>query len=190
MKMLWRLFVTFLKIGLFTFGGGYAMISLIEHECVDKRAWITHDDMVNVTVIAESTPGPIAVNAAAFVGYRQKRFLGALVATLGVILPSFVIIFAISHVLDRFLEIHWVAAAFAGVRVAVGLLVLDAAVRMIAKMKKDAFALTILLVACAALLAVDVLALRISTVFFVLAAALVGLIAFGVQRAMRGGGSK
>ena len=190
MKMLWRLFVTFLKIGLFTFGGGYAMISLIEHECVDKRAWITHDDMVNVTVIAESTPGPIAVNAAAFVGYRQKKFLGALVATLGVILPSFVIIFAVSSVLEQFLENRWVAAAFSGVRVAVGLLVLDAAVRMTAKMKKAAFALTILIVACVALLTVDVLALRISTVFLILAAALVGLIAFGVERAMKGGGEK
>ena len=190
MKMLWRLFAVFFKIGLFTFGGGYAMISLIENECVDKRAWITHEDMVNVTVIAESTPGPIAVNAAAFVGYRQKGFWGALVATLGVVLPSFVIIFAISSFLDRFLEIRWVAAAFAGVRVAVGLLVLDAAVRMIAKMKKDAFALTVLIVACAGLLAVDVLAIRVSTIFFVLAAALVGLVAFLVGRRAKGGAGK
>lgn len=186
--MLWRLFACFFKIGLFTFGGGYAMISLIENECVDKRAWITHDDMVNVTVIAESTPGPIAVNAAAFVGYKQKGFWGALVATLGVVLPSFVIIFAVSSFLERFLEIRWVASAFRGVRAAVGLLVLDAAVRMIAKMKKDAFAVVILILSCAGVLAVDVLSLRVSTVFFVIAAAVVGLIVFGVQRAVKGGG--
>ena len=90
--MILTLFLTFLKIGLFTFGGGYAMIPLIENICVEKKKWISHEEMMNVTVIAESTPGPIAINCATFVGYRQKGFLGAIVATLGVVLPSFAII--------------------------------------------------------------------------------------------------
>ena len=103
--MLLDLFLTFAQIGLFTFGGGYAMISLIENACVERKHWITHDDMMNITVIAESTPGPIAVNCATFVGYRQKGLPGALAATLGLILPSFVIIYAVSVFLDSFLEI-------------------------------------------------------------------------------------
>ena len=81
------LFLTFAKIGFFTFGGGYAMISLIEDSCVEKKQWITHDEMLNVTVIAESTPGPIAINCATFVGYKQKGLTGAVVATIGIVLP-------------------------------------------------------------------------------------------------------
>lgn len=87
------MFFTFMKIGAFTFGGGYAMISIIEDICVDKKQWISHDDMMNVTIIAESTPGPIAINCATFVGYQQAGLAGALSATLGVVLPSFFIIF-------------------------------------------------------------------------------------------------
>ncbi|MBO4799991.1 MAG: chromate transporter, partial [Lachnospiraceae bacterium] len=101
--MLIELFLTFAKIGLFTFGGGYAMLSLIEHACVEEKKWITHDEMMNVTVIAESTPGPIAINCATFVGYKQGKMAGAVVATLGMVLPSFIIIFIISSFLDGFL---------------------------------------------------------------------------------------
>ena len=92
-NILLDLLLTFMKIGFFTFGGGYAMISMIENNCVEKKKWISHDDMMNVTVIAESTPGPIAINCATFVGYRQAGFLGSLIATLGIVLPSFVVIF-------------------------------------------------------------------------------------------------
>ena len=105
MTILIDLFLTFVKIGLFTFGGGYAMISLIEHYCSEQKQWITHDEMMDVTVIAESTPGPIAINCATFVGYKQKGLMGAAAATIGVVLPSFCIIFLISMFLDNFLEI-------------------------------------------------------------------------------------
>jgi len=104
MPVLLILFLTFAKIGLFTFGGGYAMISIIEDVCVEKRKWITHEDMMNVMVIAESTPGPIAINCATFVGYKQGGLFGAVAATFGVVLPSFVVIYAISMFLDGFLE--------------------------------------------------------------------------------------
>ena len=136
MPILLDLFLTFAKVGLFTFGGGYAMIALIEDACVSKKAWITHDDMMNVTVIAESTPGPIAINCATFVGYKQKGLPGAAAATLGIVLPSFLIIFLISSFLENFLEIAWIANAFKGIRIAVGLLILDAGLKMVKKMPK------------------------------------------------------
>ena len=103
MTALLDLFLTFAGIGLFTFGGGYAMISLIENSCVEKKRWITHDEMMNVTVIAESTPGPIAINCATFVGYKQKGLAGAIAATIGMVLPSFCIIFLGLSWLSEFL---------------------------------------------------------------------------------------
>ena len=126
MNLVLELFLTFLKIGLFTFGGGYAMISIIENNCVEQKKWITHDEMMNITVIAESTPGPIAINCATFVGYKIAGLFGAIAATLGVVIPSFVIIFVISTFLDNFLEIHVVANAFMGIKVGVGILIFNA----------------------------------------------------------------
>ena len=115
MPILIELFLTFAKIGMFTFGGGYAMISLIENTCVENKKWITHDEMMTVTVIAESTPGPIAINCATYVGYKKGKLSGAIAATLGMVLPSFIIIFLISKCLNHFLEITWVANAFKGI---------------------------------------------------------------------------
>ncbi len=130
-NILLDLLLTFMKIGLFTFGGGYAMISIIENICVERKKWITHDDMMNVAVIAEATPGSIAINCATYVGCRQAGFAGALVATLGVVLPSFVVIYIISMFLDNFLEITVISNAFKVVKVAVGFLILNAAVTML-----------------------------------------------------------
>ena len=169
--MLLTLFLTFARIGLFTFGGGYAMLSVIEHICVERKQWITHEDLMNVTVIAESTPGPIAINCATFVGYRQKGVPGALAATLGVILPSFVIIYLISLFLDRFLEIAWVASAFKGIRVAVGILIVDVAVRMIRK-KLRVF---ILVSAFAVMLLINIFSWKVSTIVLLLVSALISL---------------
>lgn len=104
MPILLELFLTFAKIGMFTFGGGYAMLSIIENACVERKKWITHEEMMNLVVIAESTPGPIAINCATFVGYKRGKLLGAIAATLGVVLPSFVIIFVISFFLEHFLD--------------------------------------------------------------------------------------
>ena len=176
-----ELFFTFAKIGLFTFGGGYAMISLIEDICVDKKKWITHGEMMDVTVIAESTPGPIAINCATYVGYRKGRLPGAVIATLGMVLPSFVIIFIISKYLDRFLEITWVANAFKGIKVAVGILIVDAAVKMLKKMKKKP--LQIIMVSCAfiVVILINIFDLNISSVIVMLAAAFVGIIVFAVR---------
>ena len=142
-----ELFLTFMKIGLFTFGGGYAMISLIEDICVEKKKWLTHDQMMNVTIVAESTPGPIAINCATYVGYLKNGFPGAVVATLGVVIPSFIIIYVISMFLDNFLEITLIANAFKGIKLAVGLLILNAGLNMLQKTKKTGQSVTILICA-------------------------------------------
>lgn len=188
MTLLLELFLQFAKIGLFTFGGGYAMIALIENTCVEKKQWITHDEMMNITVIAESTPGPIAINCATYVGYRQKGFGGALAATLGMILPSFCIIYAISMYLDHFLEIKWIAHAFYGIKIAVGILILDAALKMIRKMQKKPMPGTIMLCAFAVMLVIDILALRVSSIVLMLTAGLVSLILFMIRKPAAKGG--
>ncbi len=178
MGLLLDLFLTFARIGLFTFGGGYAMIALIEDTCVEKKRWITQDEMMNVTVIAESTPGPIAINCATFIGHKQKGLAGAAAATVGMVLPSFCIIFLISVFLDNFLEIGWVAHAFMGIKIAVGILIVDAAVRMIGKMKKRPMPLAIMSCAFAAMLASDIFALRLSSITLMLIAAGLSLVIF------------
>ena len=182
MNILLDLFLTFAKIGLFTFGGGYAMISLIENSCVEKKGWITHDEMMNVTVIAESTPGPIAINCATFVGYKQKGLIGAIAATIGMVLPSFSIIFLISMFLDNFLEIAWIAHAFMGVKIAVGILILDAAIKMIRKMQKKPIPLTIMACAFLAMLLIDIFALHVSSITLMLIAAVISLAIFLTRR--------
>ena len=169
------LFFTFAKIGLFTFGGGYAMIPIIENTCVERKKWITDEEMMNMTVIAESTPGPIAINCSTYVGFKQKGFIGAVAATLGVILPSFCIIFLISLFLDNFLEITFIASAFKGIKAAVGILIVDAAVKMFKKIKKNVFSVTVTASAFAALLLIDYFSWNISSVVLLIAAAIVSV---------------
>ena len=135
-KKLWPLFATFLKIGAFTFGGGYAMIPLIQRETVENKKWITEEDILEIIAIAESTPGPIAINSATFVGYRTCGFWGAVCATVGVALPSFVVILAISYVLNAFQELKAVQYAFNGIRVGVLALLLKALWSMYQKSPK------------------------------------------------------
>lgn len=192
-SILLDLFLTFAKIGLFTFGGGYAMIPMMERNCVEIKGWITHDEMLNVTIIAESTPGPVSINCATFVGLRQAGLWGALVATLGMVLPSFVIIYVISVFMENFLEITIIANAFKGIKIAVGLLILDAGLNMIGKMRKQrrkakadeaktprtiGLQTAIMVVSCAMMLAINIFSWHISTIILMLAAALVGLAVF------------
>lgn len=181
MSILFELFLIFAKIGLFTFGGGYAMLSLIENNCVEKKKWITHDEMMNVTVIAESTPGPIAINCATFVGFKQAGLLGALIATFGMVFPSFVIIYTVSMFLDNFLEITLIANAFKGIKVAVGILVLDAAITMIRKMHKRVLPKVIMLCSFAAMLLINIFAWDFSSIALMLVAAAISLAIFCVK---------
>ena len=181
MSILFELFLIFAKIGLFTFGGGYAMLSLIENNCVEKKKWITHDEMMNVTVIAESTPGPIAINCATFVGFKQAGLLGALTATFGMVFPSFVIIYTVSMFLDNFLEITLIANAFKGIKVAVGILVLDAVITMIRKMHRRVLPKVIMLCSFAAMLLINIFAWDFSSIALMLVAAAISLAIFCVK---------
>ncbi len=190
-NILTDLFLTFMKIGLFTFGGGYAMLSMIENSCVEKKRWITHDEMMNVTVIAESTPGPIAINCATFVGYRQAGFSGALAATFGIIVPSFIIIYVISMFLDNFLGIVMIANAFKGIKIAVGFLILNAAVTMIRKMNKKVLPRTIMVCSFVIMLLVNIFSWSFSSIRLMLTAAVFSLTAFYVSgRSEKKGGAE
>ena len=192
MNILFDLFLTFAKIGLFTFGGGYAMIAMIENNCVEQKKWITHDEMMNITVIAESTPGPIAINCATFTGYKKAGLIGALIATLGMIIPSFMIIYLISMFLDNFLELTIIANAFKGIKIAVGLLILDAAITMIKKMHKKKLPRTIMTCSCIVMLCINIFAWNFSSISLMLVAAAVSLTIFVLNGApeQKGGAKK
>lgn len=178
MNILLDLFLTFSKIGFFTFGGGYAMIMMIEDNCVERRQWITHDEMMDITVIAESTPGPIAINCATFVGYKQAGFFGAVVATLGIVLPSFAVIFVISKFLDNFLAIPMIERAFKGIKIAVGILILDAGITMIKKSSKKVLPQAIIVCSFAATFLINLFSWDFSTIVLMLVAAAVSLTVF------------
>ena len=171
LKRMWQLFVTFFKIGGFTFGGGYAMIPLIQKEAVEKRKWVTDDNILEIIAIAESTPGPIAINSATFVGYRTCGFFGAAAATFGVVLPSFVIILAISYVLNEFQNIDAVRYAFNGIRAGVLALLFKALWSMYKKSPKGWVAYVVMAFAFVA-----TAFLKINVLYVVIACALFGLI--------------
>ena len=183
-KRMFELFKTFFKIGLFTFGGGYAMISLIEDEVGRKKGWITLDELTEVFAIAESTPGPIAINCATYVGYRQAGMWGSAAATLGVVLPSFIIIYLISLCLETFMAVKAVSNAFKGIQVAVAFLILRAGLRLISKMKKTAANVAACAVAAAVVLCVNLFGWHFSTIWLILLGAAFGLMLY------RGGEAK
>ena len=186
--MLLELFLTFMKIGMFTFGGGYAMISVVENACVEEKHWITHDDMMNITVIAESTPGPIAINCATFVGYKKWGLIGAAVATAGMILPSFLIIYLVARFLDSFLEISWIAHAFEGIKLAVGILIIDAGMKMLKQIPANPVPRIVMACAFAAMLIIDIFALRVSSITLLIIAAAVSLLLYVASKNSERGG--
>ena len=188
MKILFTLFLAFARIGLFTFGGGYAMISVIEHICVEKKKWITGEELLEMTVIAESTPGPIAINCATFTGHKIAGVPGAIAATLGMVTPSFFIIYLISKFLENFLELTIVANAFRGIKIAVGLLILDAGLNMAKKARKSPMTRAIILSACVAMLAIHILSWKISSISLMLTAAVVSLAVFLIGNIRKKGG--
>ena len=181
-----ELFLTFTKIGLFTFGGGYAMIALITSVCVEQKKWITHEEMLDLTVIAESTPGPIAINCATYVGYRRGGLWGSIAATIGMVLPSFTIIYLISLFLENINDILWVSNAFRGIRACVAVLILDVGIKMIKKMPKMPLPRTIMAVSCAVMLIISLSGVKVSSVAVMLCA---GLVSLCVSLAGRKGGT-
>lgn len=190
MRRLLSLFFTMLKIGAFTFGGGYAMIALLENEFVVRRAWLERDEFLDLAAIAESTPGPIAINAATYIGYKNAGFFGSLVATLGICLPSFAVIYLISLFFEAFLSLAYVQYAFFGIRIGVIYLILSAGLRMLKKMKKDALRLALFGVTIVGVVLLSLLSVKLSTVVWILFGGCVGLAVYFVGKhrgeAMRG----
>lgn len=174
-KCCWELFAAFFKIGLFTFGGGYAMISVIMSELSEKKKWIDTDELMDVAAIAESTPGPIAINSATYIGYKRAGFAGSLSATLGVVMPSFLIIYLISLCVDWFMAFRAVQSAFKGIQAAVAILILRAGIKLAAKVERRGIPMICMTVAAAALLMVDFGVLNLSSLWLIFAGAVVGL---------------
>lgn len=166
------------------------MIPLIEEVCVENKGWITSDELSTVTAIAESTPGPIAINCATFTGYAQGGFAGALSATFGMVLPSFIIIYIISVFFDDFLSIAIIANAFKGIKIGVGILILQAGINMYKKMKPGNISLFIFIAALAAMLAVDILAVSFSTIYFLVIAAVFSIAVYEIKRRVSDGGAE
>lgn len=187
-KQLLTLFLTMLKIGLFTFGGGYAMIALLENEFVENKKWIDKDEFLEMAAIAESTPGPIAINAATYIGYSLAGFVGSLVSTIAVCIPSFVIIFLISLFFDRFMALTWVAYAFKGIQVCVIYLVFSAGLKMLKGIKKNVFNILIILVVAVSMVVFSILAVNFSSVFYILICGIIGVAVYLIGQLKTKGG--
>ena len=179
------LFGTMLKIGLFTFGGGYAMIALLENEFVTKKKWLDKEEFLDLAAIAESTPGPIAINAATYIGFQNGGVLGSLTATLGICLPSFVIIYLISLCFDAFLSLRLVEHAFRGIQVCVVYLILSAGLRMLKGMKKTPLNLCVLTGTVVGMVVFSLLAIKFTTVFYILISGTLGVLVYFVTESKR-----
>lgn len=172
MPLLLDLFCAFFRIGLFTFGGGYAMLPLLQREIVEKKKWATEEEMLDYFAVGQCTPGVIAVNTATFVGFKEKKLSGAVFATLGVVSPSLVIITVIAALLSNFAHIAAVQNAFAGIRVAVCVLILNSIVKLWKKSVVDKLTLGVFI----AVFLGSVLLSHVSPVVFIVAAAVLGIV--------------
>ncbi len=179
-KLLFSMFLSMLKIGLFTFGGGYAMIHILDSEFVEKKKWIGSDEFMDLVTVAESTPGPIAINCSTYIGYKKLGFIGALVATLGMCIPSFVIIYLVSLFFDQFLSLSAVASAFKGIQVCVVFLIFSAGLKMLKKIKKTAFNITVMALTFVAMITLSLLSVSFSSIFYILIFGFVGLLIYTV----------
>ena len=180
MKKILDLFLTFFKIGLFTFGGGYAMISTIREIIVEKKNWITDDELMQIITIAESTPGPIAINMATYIGYKQKKVLGSVLATLGVVLPSFVIIFLISLFLERFMEFKVVQYAFVGINAAVAFLIIKTGISLLLKVEKKILPIGTFIIVFSLMIILDILSLKFSSLYYIIIGGIIGIIYYAI----------
>ena len=178
--MLFTLFWTFFKIGLFTFGGGYAMIANVREVVVEKYSWLTEDEFMEIIAVAESTPGPIAINMATYVGYKKRGVLGAAIATLGVVLPSLIIIYTISLFLDAFMQNKYFRYAFVGIKCAVGFLIVKAGLGLFAKLKKRPLPMIVFSSVFAAMLLFEIFSVSFSSIFLILIGGIIGIFAYAV----------
>ena len=174
-KKLFKIFWSMFKIGLCTFGGGYAMIAVIERELIEKQKIMGHDEFLDIIAIAESTPGPLAVNCATYIGYKVAGVLGSIFATFGVVLPSFVIIFAISFFFDKFIEITLVSYAFKGIQACVAFIILNAGIKMVKKLKLGWFNSLVFFATLILMVVLDLFAKNVSSIVFILIGGVLGV---------------
>ena len=181
LKTLWQLFFSMLKIGLFTFGGGYAMIHILENEFVSKKQWLESDEFIDLVAIAESTPGPIAINCSTYIGFKKEKILGSVVSTIGMVLPSLCIIYCISLFFNQFLSIAWIAAAFKGIQVCVVFLILSAGVKMLKKIKKSLFSVSVMIATFSCMILLSLFSVHFSSIFYILISGGLGLLIFAIE---------
>lgn len=171
-----NLFFSFFKIGLLTFGGGYAMISVFEDEFCSKKQYITEPEFIEMIALAESTPGPIAINGATYVGYKRAGVLGSIFATIGMVLPSFIIIYLISIYFDAFMQIALVQKAFRGIQCGIGVLIINAGIKMLKKAKKDWFNITWLVLTIILMVVVELFSIKFSAIYVIVFGGALGVI--------------
>lgn len=174
-KTMLSLFLVFFKIGAFTFGGGYAMIPVIKENIIEKKKWMDEDEMIDMVAIAESTPGPIAINIATYVGFKVGKIFGAVLSTIAVSLPSLLIIFLISLFFDQFLANQYVAYAFVGVKAAVALLITVAGIEMFLKMEKKPIPVIVFISVAITMLLLEVFSVNFSSIWIILMGGVIGL---------------
>lgn len=185
-KSLGTLFFTFFKIGLFTFGGGYAMIALLEEEFIQRRKWLDKNEFLDMTAIAESTPGPVAINSATYLGYKLAKVPGAATATVAVCLPSFLIIYAISLFFEQFTQLTVIANAFKGIQVCVIYLIFSAGVRMLKALDKSPFATGILAAVMLVMVGLSLAGVSVSSILLILLSGAAGVAAWLIGRRKEG----
>ncbi len=180
MKAILELFWIFFKLGLFTFGGGYAMLPHIKEVVIEKKKWLTEDEILDIIAVAESTPGPIAINMATYIGNKQKGFWGSLFATLGVVLPSLIIIFIISLFFETFLQNQYVQYVFVGIKCGVAFLILKTGIEMLVKTKKKILNIFLISITLIGMLLYELFAINISSILFILFGGILCLIIFAI----------
>lgn len=185
-KNLGTLFFTFFKIGLFTFGGGYAMIALLEEEFIQRRKWLDKDEFLDMTAIAESTPGPVAINSATYLGYKLAKVPGAATATVAVCLPSFLIIYAISLFFEQFTQLTVIASAFKGIQVCVIYLIFSAGVRMLKALDRSPFATGVLAAVMLVMVGLSLAGVSVSSILLILLSGAAGVAAWLISRRKEG----
>ena len=185
-KSLRTLFFTFFKIGLFTFGGGYAMIALLEEEFIQRRRWLDKDEFLDMAAIAESTPGPVAINSATYLGYKLAKVPGAATATVAVCLPSFLIIYAISLFFEQFTQLTVIANAFKGIQVSVIYLIFSAGVRMLKALDKSLFATGVLAAVMLVMVGLSLAGVSVSSILLILLSGAAGVAAWLIGRRKEG----
>lgn len=185
-KSLGTLFFTFFKIGLFTFGGGYAIIALLEEEFIQRRKWLDKDEFLDMTAIAESTPGPVAINSATYLGYKLAKVPGAATATVAVCLPSFLIIYAISLFFEQFTQLTVIANAFKGIQVCVIYLIFSAGVRMLKALDKSPFATGLLAAVMLVMVGLSLAGVSVSSILLILLSGAAGVAAWLIGRRKEG----